>query len=182
MARVGEARVYRRRAPASAGTALAMGRDHRLHGRVHVGCSRQPTRDGDAHQPSAAPIRRAHPADALRLDALDDTIRVRVVAEAHDAQEALEVTLRYQPDIVVMDIRLPGKNGIEATRDILAARPATKVIMLTSHADDEVLFEAIGAGASGYVLKQIGSDDLVRALETVGRGESTSPYPRTNTW
>ena len=95
-----------------------------------------------------------------------------VIAEAHDAQEALEMTMRHKPDIVVMDIRLPGKNGIEATRDILSARPETKVIMLTSHADDEVLFEAIGAGASGYVLKQIGSDDLVRALETVGRGES----------
>lgn len=95
-----------------------------------------------------------------------------VVAEAHDAPEALDITQRYEPDIVLMDIRLPGKNGIEATREILAMRPETKVIMLTSHADDEVLFEAISAGAAGYVLKQIGSDDLVRALETVGRGES----------
>jgi two-component system response regulator DevR len=95
-----------------------------------------------------------------------------VVGEARDAQEALDMTARHQPDIVVMDIRLPGKNGIEATRDILELRPETKVIMLTSHADDDVLFEAISAGASGYVLKQIGSDDLVRALETVGRGES----------
>lgn len=95
-----------------------------------------------------------------------------VVAEAQDAQEAIDMTLRCEPDIVVMDIRLPGKNGIEATRDIVALRPQTKVIMLTSHADDDVLFDAINAGAAGYVLKQIGSDDLVRALETVGRGES----------
>ncbi|HRW46179.1 MAG: response regulator transcription factor [Caldilinea sp.] len=95
-----------------------------------------------------------------------------VIAEARDAQEALENTVRLEPDIVVMDIRLPGKNGIEATRDIIETRPETKVIMLTSHADDDVLFDAISAGASGYVLKQIGSDDLVRALETVGRGES----------
>ncbi len=95
-----------------------------------------------------------------------------VVAEAKDAQEALEQTQNHEPDIVVMDIRLPGKNGIQATRDILEARPETKVIMLTSHADDDILFEAISAGAVGYVLKQIGSDDLVRALETVGRGES----------
>ncbi len=95
-----------------------------------------------------------------------------VIAEARDAQEALEHTVRLEPDIVVMDIRLPGKNGIEATRDIVETRPETKVIMLTSHADDDVLFDAISAGASGYVLKQIGSDDLVRALETVGRGES----------
>ena len=95
-----------------------------------------------------------------------------VIAEARDAQEALEQTLRFQPDIVVMDIRLPGKNGIQATREIIETCPGTKVIMLTSHADDDVLFDAISAGASGYVLKQIGSDDLVRALETVGRGES----------
>jgi two-component system response regulator DevR len=95
-----------------------------------------------------------------------------VVAEARDAQEAIDMLLRHEPDIVVMDIRLPGKNGIEATQDILEIRPQTKVIMLTSHADDDVLFDAISAGASGYVLKQIGSDDLIRALEMVGRGQS----------
>ena len=95
-----------------------------------------------------------------------------VVAEASNAQEAIEQALHHQPDIVVMDIRLPGKNGVEATREIVERQPQTKVIMLTSHADEEVLFDAISAGASGYVLKQIGSDDLVRALETVGRGES----------
>jgi two-component system response regulator DevR len=95
-----------------------------------------------------------------------------VVAEARDAQEAIDMLMRHEPDIVVMDIRLPGKNGIEATQDILEIRPQTKVIMLTSHADDDVLFDAISAGASGYVLKQIGSDDLIRALEMVGRGQS----------
>ena len=95
-----------------------------------------------------------------------------VVAEARDAQEAIDMLLRHEPDIVVMDIRLPGRNGIEATQDILEIRPQTKVIVLTSHADDDVLFDAISAGASGYVLKQIGSDDLIRALEMVGRGQS----------
>ena len=95
-----------------------------------------------------------------------------VVGEAGDANEALELTERLQPDIVVMDIRLPGKSGIEATRELVERRPETKVIMLTSHADDEILIDAINAGASGYVLKQIGSDDLVHALEMVGRGES----------
>ena len=95
-----------------------------------------------------------------------------VVAEARDAQEAIDMLLRHEPDIVVMDIRLPGRNGIEATQDVLALRPQTKVIVLTSHADDDVLFDAISAGASGYVLKQIGSDDLIRALEMVGRGQS----------
>ncbi len=95
-----------------------------------------------------------------------------VVAEAGDADEALEKTLAYQPDVVIMDIRLPGKSGVEATEEIKKSRPETKVVMLTSYAEDDVLIDAIAAGASGYVLKQIGGDDLVRALITVGRGES----------
>ncbi|MEP7199917.1 MAG: response regulator transcription factor [Chloroflexota bacterium] len=95
-----------------------------------------------------------------------------VVAEAGNASEALDRVQRYKPDVVVMDIRLPGKSGIEATREITQQHPSTKVIMLTSYAEDELLFDAIAAGAAGYVLKQIGSNDLVRALDTIGRGES----------
>lgn len=95
-----------------------------------------------------------------------------IVGEAGSAAEAVEQTMHLKPDIVVMDIRLPGRSGIEATDEIKSQRPETKVIILTSYADDELLFDAIGAGASGYVLKQIGGDDLVRALETVGRGDS----------
>ena len=95
-----------------------------------------------------------------------------IIDEASTASEAVEKTFRLKPDIVVMDIRLPGKSGIEACREITSAQPQTKVIMLTSYAEDELLFDAIAAGASGYVLKQIGSSELVRALETVGRGES----------
>ncbi|GFP31902.1 hypothetical protein HKBW3S42_00208 [Candidatus Hakubella thermalkaliphila] len=71
-----------------------------------------------------------------------------------------------------MDIRLPGHSGIDACRDITARWPETRVIMLTSYAEDKRLFDAIAAGASGYVLKQIDSDDLVRAIERVGRGEA----------
>jgi DNA-binding NarL/FixJ family response regulator len=71
-----------------------------------------------------------------------------------------------------MDIRLPGKSGIDATREIMAVLPETKVIMLTTFADDELLFDAISAGASGYVLKQIDSHELINALERIGRGES----------
>lgn len=95
-----------------------------------------------------------------------------VVAEAGDGDEALEQTLAHGPDVVVMDIRLPGKSGVEATQEIMRLRPQTRVVMLTSYADDDVLFDAIAAGAAGYVLKQIGSDDLVRALMVVGKGES----------
>ena len=95
-----------------------------------------------------------------------------VIGEAATAREALQQTLHLKPDIVVMDIRLPGKSGIEACREIAEQEPDTKVIMLTSYAEDEMLFDAISAGACGYVLKQIGSDDLIRALEAVGRGEA----------
>jgi DNA-binding NarL/FixJ family response regulator len=95
-----------------------------------------------------------------------------VVAEAATAREAVERTLAHKPDVVVMDIRLPGGSGIEACQEITARSPETKVIMLTSYAEDEMLFSAIRAGAAGYVLKQIGGDDLVRAIEAVGRGEA----------
>src|SRR5688500_15232195 len=95
-----------------------------------------------------------------------------VVAEAGSAREAIEKTDAFQPDVVVMDIRLPGSSGIEACEQIVKKHPNVKVIMLTSYAEDEMLFSAIRAGASGYILKQIGSDDLVKALEAVGRGEA----------
>ncbi len=123
---------------------------------------------------------------ALRIILVDDHEVVRlglksllarhpefnIVGEAASATEAVDKALELKPDIVVMDIRLPGKSGIEACREITTRQPQTKVIMLTSYAEDELLFDAIAAGASGYVLKQIGSGELVRALETVGRGES----------
>jgi two-component system response regulator DevR len=94
-----------------------------------------------------------------------------VVGEASSAREAVEKTANLQPDVVVMDIRLPGTSGIDACEEIVKRFPETKVLMLTSYAEDEMLFSAIRAGASGYVLKQIGSDDLVKALESVGSGE-----------
>ncbi|MGE5378093.1 MAG: response regulator transcription factor, partial [Bacteroidota bacterium] len=95
-----------------------------------------------------------------------------VVAEAGSAREAIEKTDMLKPDVVVMDIRLPGTSGIEACEQIVTKHPNIKVIMLTSYAEDEMLFSAIRAGASGYILKQIGSDDLVKALEAVSRGEA----------
>jgi DNA-binding NarL/FixJ family response regulator len=96
----------------------------------------------------------------------------QVVAEAGNAQDALQQALQHKPDVVIMDIRLPGRSGIEATQEIIKNLPETKVIVLTSYAEDALLFDAILAGASGYVLKQIGSGELVQALERVGRGES----------
>ena len=95
-----------------------------------------------------------------------------VVGEAGSAREAIEQVALLKPDIVIMDIRLPGTSGIEACEEIINKFPGTKVIMLTSYAEDEMLFSAIRAGASGYILKQIGSDDLIRSLEAVSRGEA----------
>jgi len=103
---------------------------------------------------------------------LDKHPQFEVVAEAASAREAVEKTKAHEPDVVVMDIRLKGGSGIEACEEITSQYPETKVIMLTSYAEDEMLFSAIRAGASGYVLKQIGGDELIRAIESIGRGEA----------
>jgi two-component system, NarL family, response regulator DevR len=95
-----------------------------------------------------------------------------VVAQAATGDEATRLTLQHRPDVVVMDIRMPGGSGIDACRAITAARPGIPVIMLTSHADSDALFDAIDAGASGYVLKRIGSRELVDAVRTVASGGS----------
>lgn len=97
---------------------------------------------------------------------------MEVVGEAGTVREAVLQAENLAPDVVVLDVRLPGGDGLDACRQIKGRRPETRVIILTSFPDEEVLFDAIGAGADGYVLKQIGSDDLIRALERVGRGES----------
>src|SRR5205814_6191978 len=103
---------------------------------------------------------------------LDRRPGFQVVAEAGNVAEAIDQAARHEPDIVVMDVRLPDGSGIEACREIRARRPATRVIMLTSFPDEEAVLSAIVAGASGYLLKQIRARDLVAALEAVGRGES----------
>lgn len=95
-----------------------------------------------------------------------------VVAEASSEAEAVQKALDHEPDLVLMDIRLSGGSGIEACERIVDSLPDTKVIMLTSYAEDEMLFAAIRAGATGYVLKQVGGNDLVRAIEAASRGEA----------
>jgi DNA-binding NarL/FixJ family response regulator len=97
---------------------------------------------------------------------------MEVVGEAGTVREAVNQTEQLAPDVVVLDVRLPGGSGLDACRQIKDLRPDTRVIMLTSYPDDEVLFDAITNGADGYVLKKIGSDALIDALERVGRGES----------
>jgi DNA-binding NarL/FixJ family response regulator len=103
------------------------------------------------------------------LDVEDDII---VTAQAGTVREAVDEAHRTRPDVVVMDVRLADGSGIEATREIRADHPETRVLMLTSFADDEALFASIMAGASGYVLKQVKSGDLMRAIRAVGAGDS----------
>ena len=103
---------------------------------------------------------------------LDRRPGFQVVGEAGTVAEAIEVTGRFEPDLVVMDVRLPDGSGIEACREIRANLPGTRVMMLTSYPDEEAVLAAIIAGASGYLLKQVRARDLVAALEAVGRGES----------
>lgn len=104
---------------------------------------------------------------------LDQYPQYEVISEAKNAKEAIAQVETYQPDIVLMDIRLPGKSGIDACEEIKLNFPDVKVIMLTSYAEDEMLFSAIKAGASGYVLKQIDSDGLAKSIEAVARGEAS---------
>jgi len=95
-----------------------------------------------------------------------------IVAEASTGEEAILKAQEYRPDVAVLDIRMPGISGIEACRQIVATVEGCRVIVLTTYAEDELLFAAIRAGASGYVLKRIGDNDLVQAVERISRGEN----------
>jgi len=97
--------------------------------------------------------------------------RFRVIAEASTGEEAIAKAQELRPDVAVLDVRMPGVSGIEACRQIVSTVPTCRVIILTSYAEDELLFAAIQAGASGYVLKRIGDNELVLAVDRVSRGE-----------
>jgi DNA-binding NarL/FixJ family response regulator len=103
------------------------------------------------------------------LEAEDD---LDVIAEAGDGSQAIDKARIHEPDVVVMDVRMPDMGGVEACRGIRDMRPETQVIMLTSYSDDEALFNSIMAGAAGFVLKQIRGGDLVEAIRKVGSGQS----------
>lgn len=97
---------------------------------------------------------------------------IEVVGEADSGKSAVEFVRIHNPDVVVMDVRMPEGSGVEACRDIRAEYPDMQVIMLTSYSDDEALFNSIMAGAAGFVLKQIRGQDLVEAIRKVGAGQS----------
>jgi two-component system response regulator DevR len=98
--------------------------------------------------------------------------RLEVVGEAGSVQTAVAETQRLAPDVVLMDIRLPDGSGFDACRLIQKLHLDTRVLVLTSFADDEVVFDAIAAGADGYLLKEIDGDGLIRAVESVAAGQS----------
>ena len=103
---------------------------------------------------------------------LNDQPDMEVIGEASTAGEAVKAAKQLQPDVILMDIRLPGEGGIEAAGQISQQVPKSKVVMLTSFADDELVVRAIRAGAMGYVLKQVGNEELLRAIRAAARGEA----------
>ena len=103
------------------------------------------------------------------LEGEDD---IEVIVEADSGKRAIDYARIHNPEVVVMDVRMPEGGGVEACREIRDQNPATQVIMLTSFSDDEALFNSIMAGAAGFVLKQIRGHDLVDAIRRVGAGQS----------
>ena len=103
---------------------------------------------------------------------LDGHADVSVVAEAADAQLALRACERERPDVVLMDMRMPGVDGPQCTRMLLAAHPALRVIALTTFDDDETVMAAVKAGAVGYLLKDASGEELIDAIKRVAQGQS----------
>lgn len=101
---------------------------------------------------------------------LEDQHDIKVIGEAINAEGAIQEALRLRPDLVLLDIRLPDRDGFQACRAIKDALPSTKVLMLTSVADDHVVLQAVSAGADGYLLKAIEDADIPQAIRTVAAG------------
>jgi len=103
---------------------------------------------------------------------LDITEGIEVVGEGSDGNEALPLVERHNPDVILMDLIMPGMNGVEATRSIMSVHPEARILILSSFGDDDYLFPVLEAGASGYVLKDIAPDDLVEAIRDVHAGKT----------
>lgn len=98
--------------------------------------------------------------------------RMELVGEAADVEQALELVREAEPDVMIMDVEMPGRDGLAGTRAVLAEHPAAKVIILTAHSQPDLLELAFEAGATGYVLKSAPAEDVQRAIEAVARGET----------
>lgn len=112
-----------------------------------------------------------HPVFRDGLRALLTSVEIEVVGEAATGDEAVTLTLAMRPDVVVMDLHMPEVNGIEATAALATSDSGARVLVLSMLDDDDSIFAALRAGASGYVLKDAGQDEIVRAIEAVARGE-----------
>lgn len=95
-----------------------------------------------------------------------------IVGEASDGTEAVQQSLTLRPDVILMDLKMPGMNGLEATRQILAATPAVGILVVTMFEDDDSVFAAVRAGARGYLLKDADREELTLAIRAVARGEA----------
>jgi DNA-binding NarL/FixJ family response regulator len=114
-----------------------------------------------------------HPTFRRGLTALFDSIgEVEMVGEASNGEDAIALTATLMPDVVVMDLNMPGVNGVEATRRIVSAHPGVAVLVLTMLDEDESVFAAMRAGARGYVVKGADTEDVLRALKSVARGDA----------
>lgn len=102
---------------------------------------------------------------------LESEAGIEVVGEAADGSEACELAFSEQPDLAILDVKMPGMGGLEATREIRRRSPSVAILMLSMHDEQRYLFEALEAGASGYVLKQAADRELIEAIRTVERGE-----------
>ena len=103
------------------------------------------------------------------IESADD---LQVVGEASSKDEAIRLAAKVAADVVIMDVRLPDGSGIEAAREIRASHPATRVLMLTSYADEDAVFSSIMAGASGYLLKEINEGEIISGIRAVAAGKS----------
>jgi DNA-binding NarL/FixJ family response regulator len=103
---------------------------------------------------------------------LEDENDIEVVAEAGDGDEAVELAREHAPDVVVLDVRMPGRSGIDAAREIRAEQPGTRILVLTISDDEDDLYEAIKAGANGYLLKEISIDEIGDAVRQIHAGQS----------
>ena len=152
-----------------------------LHGQLAV----EKSGEGHLHDPRRNPLGGAaiskipvvlvddHALVRLGLKTLiNDQADMEVIGEAGTAQEALQVVERLHPQVVLMDIRLPGEGGLDATRRIVDRFPETKVVMLTSFADEELVMSAIRAGAVGYLLKEVGNEEVLRGIHAAAEGNS----------
>src|SRR5438876_10370421 len=133
-----------------------------------------------------SPYRRSKLMDSLRILIADDhplfrkgmrtllmaTAGTEVIGEATTGQEVIELASTLQPDVILMDLQMPGINGIEATRQILHTSPHIRILVVTMFEDDHSVFTALRAGARGYVLKDADEDEILRAIRAVGRGEA----------